>query len=238
MYWHDLNGRLDMCGRFIQKSERRIIAEEFYVQEFVDPPEVSYNVAPGQNAGVILGGSAGNVYARYRWGLVPSWAKDPAIGNRMINARSETISEKPSYRNAFRKRRCLVPVDGFYEWKKDGSLKVPFFIHERSGKPFSLAGLWETWSGSEGNPLLTFTILTTEANERLKELHDRMPVIIPPGSRRLWLDSPAEDAKRLFELLRPSEAKLLDYFEVSRFVNSPQNNSPECVEPVKAPGAT
>jgi putative SOS response-associated peptidase YedK len=222
-----------MCGRFIQKSERRIIAEEFYVQEFADPPVVSYNVAPGQAAGVILGASGGNVYARYRWGLVPSWAKDPTIGNRMINARSETIAEKPSYRSAFRKRRCLVPVDGFYEWKQDGKLKVPFFIHDRSGKPFSLAGLWESWNDPEGNRLLTFTILTTDANDRLRALHDRMPVIIPSGARKLWLDSTAEDVKPLFELLKPSEENLLDYHEVSRFVNSPQNNAPECVEPVK-----
>jgi putative SOS response-associated peptidase YedK len=223
-----------MCGRFIQKSERRIIAEEFYVQEFIDPLAVSFNVAPGQTAGVILAGSGGNGYARYRWGLVPSWAKDPAIGNRMINARSETIAEKPSYRSAFRKRRCLVPVDGFYEWKKDGKLKVPFFIHEQSGRPFSLAGLWESWDDPEGNRLLTFTILTTDANERLRALHDRMPVIIPPGARHLWLDSSAEDVKPLFDLLRPSGEKLLDFYEVSRFVNSPQNNTPECVEPVKA----
>jgi putative SOS response-associated peptidase YedK len=223
-----------MCGRFIQKSERRIIDEEFYVREFADPPIVSYNVAPGQPAGVILGGKGGNEYALFRWGLVPSWAKDPAIGNRMINARSETIAEKPSYRSAFRRRRCLVPVDGFYEWRKDGKLKVPFFIHEQSGKPFGLAGLWESWSDPEGNSLLTFTILTTGANERLKALHDRMPVIIPPAARKLWLDVSTEDTKPLFELLRPSAEDLLDYHEVSRFVNSPQNNTPECVAPLKA----
>ena len=223
-----------MCGRFIQKSERRIIAEEFYVQEFVDPLVVSYNVAPGQTAGVILGAKGGNEYARYRWGLVPSWAKDPVIGNRMINARSETIAEKPSYRSAFRKRRCLVPVDGFYEWKKDGKLKVPFFIHQQSGRPFSLAGLWESWNDPDGKRLLTFTIITTDANERLRALHERMPVIIPPGARKLWLDGSAEDMKPLFDLLRPSEEKLLDYYEVTRFVNSPLNNTPECVEPVKA----
>jgi putative SOS response-associated peptidase YedK len=152
----------------------------------------------------------------------------------MINARSETIAEKPSYRIAFRRRRCLVPVDGFYEWKKDGKLKVPFFIHERSGRPFGLAGLWESWNDQEGNQLLTFTILTTDANERLRALHDRMPVVIPPGARQLWLDSSTEDVKPLLELLRPSDENLMDYYEVSRFVNSPQNNTPECVKPVKA----
>jgi putative SOS response-associated peptidase YedK len=222
-----------MCGRFIQKSERRIIAEEFYVQEFTEPLIVSYNVAPGQTAGVILGGPAGNRYAGHRWGLVPSWAKDPAIGNRMINARSETIGEKPSYKSAFGKRRCLVPVDGFYEWKKDGKLKVPFFIHERTGRPLSLAGLWESWNDPEGKLLLTFTILTTEANDRLKELHDRMPVIVYPEARKRWLDPAIEDTRSLFDLLKPADDGLLDFYEVSRFVNSPMNNTPECVEPVK-----
>jgi len=223
-----------MCGRFIQKSERRIIAEEFYIREFAAPPVVSYNVAPGRTAGVILGGAEGNRYDRFRWGLVPSWAKDSAVGNRMINARSETIGEKPSYRNAFRKRRCLVPVDGFYEWKKDGKRKIPFLIRERTGRPFSLAGLWESWDDPGGKRLLTFTILTTDANARLKELHDRMPVVIPPEARSAWLDPSADDPRPLFRLLKPAEETLLDFYEVSRYVNSPLNDTPECMEPVRA----
>lgn len=228
-----------MCGRFTQKSERRIITEEFYITEFLDPVLTSYNVAPGSDAGVILGPGSSPRYARYRWGLVPSWAKDPGIGNRMINARSETVREKPSYRQAFRKRRCIVPVDGFYEWRKDGGLKVPYFIRQPSGRPFSLAGLWETWEDPDAHPLRTFTILTTNANARLRDIHDRMPVVIPPDGRALWLDGgegahgEGGDEEALLALLAPSPDPLLEYYEVSRIVNSPRNDSPACIEPVR-----
>ena len=220
-----------MCGRFIQKSERRIITEEFYISEFLNEVITSYNIAPGQKAGIIFNDSS-NKYAQYQWGLVPSWAKDPAIGNRMINARAETLSEKPSFKAAFRNRRCLIPADGFYEWKKEGNFKVPYFIYQKSKKPLSLAGLWESWKSPDGNSLCTFTIVTTEANELLRELHDRMPVILPPDKREVWLSPENTDIQALSAFLTPVDEAALEFYEISRFVNSPQNNSPQCIAPV------
>jgi putative SOS response-associated peptidase YedK len=266
-----------MCGRFTQKSERKIISIEFFVDDFRSDVFINYNVSPGQDAGVILYDS-GYCYDRYRWGLIPSWAKDPTIGNRMINARAETISEKPAFRKAFMQRRCLIPADGFFEWKKLDGRKIPYYIFSSSGKPMSFAGLWESWypveiryhgsaeapeekeekkrgiakpsyhRGAETHarydnmkplseypskqkPLHTFTIITTQANERLKELHDRMPVIIPPDKRELWLNPAIKDINLLLDLLIPLPEKELDFYEVSRIVNSPENNSPECIIP-------
>jgi len=224
-----------MCGRFIQKAEQKIISEEFYIAEFINDVITSYNVAPGQNAGIIIN-RGNNVYVQHRWGLVPSWAKDPQIGNRMINARAETAAQKPSFKSAFRSRRCLVPVDGFYEWKRADGYKIPYFIHHRSKRPFSLAGLWETWKSPEGSPLCTFTIITTDANTALRTLHDRMPVVIPPEKRLLWLDSDA-DVHDITPLLRPCDSSELLFHEVSRMVNSPNNNSPQCIVPVESDSA-
>ena len=236
-----------MCGRFTQKSERKIISLEFYIKDFLSDVLVSYNVAPSQDAGVIVNDDVYR-YVRYRWGLVPFWSKDTKIGNRMINARAETVAEKPSFRNAFVKRRCLVPADGFYEWKKENGFKTPYYIYHASGKPISFAGLWESWtpktekkqeeadlfsSGDrEVQSLHTFTIITTAANEKLSELHDRMPVVITPQTREVWLD-PATDSDKLIELLRPLPSEEVEFHEVSRMVNAPQNNSPDCIERVK-----
>ncbi len=222
-----------MCGRFTQKSERRIIGEEFYVREFSDEIIVSYNLAPGQNAGVIINEGI-NRYVRFKWGLVPSWADDPKIGYRMINARAETVTEKPSFRKAFTKRRCLIPADGFYEWKKCDKYKVPFYIYHNLEKPLGFAGLWEKWVSQDGRPLFTFTIITTKANNQLREIHDRMPVIIPKDKRELWLQPEVAAGAELFPLLEPYRYEDLVYHEVSRMVNSPKNNSPECLKPVSS----
>jgi putative SOS response-associated peptidase YedK len=223
-----------MCGRFTQKSERKIITLEFYVKDFLSDVLVSYNVAPGQDAGVIIKDDVYR-YARYRWGLVPFWAKDPKTGYRMINARAETVTEKPSFKNAFVKRRCLVPADGFYEWKKEEKHKVPYFIFHSSKKPMTLAGLWERWRPKESTDetpyLHTFTIITTTPNEKMAQLHDRMPVIIPADGRELWLD-PDTGTERLKDMLIPLPSSEVDYYEVSTLVNSPKNNSPMCIEPV------
>ena len=239
-----------MCGRFTQKSERSIISREFYIQEFVSEVYISYNVAPSEQAGVVLrdpGDSAGgNLYARLRWGLVPFWADDPGIGNRMINARAESVAGKASFKNAFKHRRCLVPVDGFFEWKKQDGGKQPYYVHHVSGKPMSLAGLWEAWDGGKKPPrpgiteqppggeglLYTFTIVTTDANDKIRGLHDRMPAIIPPGGRDDWLHAAPGDPGKLLALLVPAPDEEIDFHQVSRAVNSPQNKSPQCIEPV------
>ena len=221
-----------MCGRFIQKAERKIIGEEFYIALFINDIITSYNVAPGQNAGIIIN-RGDNVYVQHRWGLVPSWAKDQKIGNRMINARAETVAQKPSFKSAFKSRRCLVPVDGFYEWKRTDGYKLPYYIHHRSERPFSLAGLWETWKSPEGSDLRTFTIITTDASSALRTLHDRMPVVIPPEKRPMWLDS-AADTQDLETLLVPYDSAELQFHQVSRMVNSPNNNSPQCIIPVES----
>ena len=224
-----------MCGRFTQKSERKVLQEEFFIQEFSDHITVSYNVAPGQKAGVIINDGR-NRYDRFTWGLVPSWADDPKTGYRMINARGETVPQKPSFREAFRKRRCIVPADGFYEWQKRDNYKVPFYIYRSSGKPFGLAGLWERWvpknmpeyESIDGKTLFSFTIVTIQAADYMRELHDRMPVIVPEDKRELWL-SAEEDPK---ELLLPYRGTDITFHEVSRYVNSPKNDSPECIMPV------
>ena len=220
-----------MCGRFVQKSERKIITEEFYILEFLNDVFISYNIAPGQNAGVIIN-EGKNLYSQFKWGLVPSWSKDMKIGYKMINARAETVTQKPSFRSTFAARRCLVPVDGFYEWKKIGSNKVPYFIHSGTGRPFSLGGLWEAWQDTEGKSLKTFTIITTEANKSLEDIHHRMPVIVPPDKRSLWLDGNVKQKGKLLDILEPYAGEEIIFHEVDRFVNSPKNNSPECIKEV------
>jgi putative SOS response-associated peptidase YedK len=171
--------------------------------------------------------------ALFRWGLIPSWAKDPAIGNRMINARSETVANKPSFRSAFRRRRCLVPADGFYEWGKIGGAKQPFFIHMQEESPFAIAGLWEHWQDSEGNEIETCTLLTTEANALLATIHKRMPVILNPGDYARWLDPDSSDPVALHNLLMPYPADAMAFRAVSLHVNNPRNEGPACQEPAQ-----
>jgi putative SOS response-associated peptidase YedK len=165
-----------------------------------------------------------------KWGLVPRWAKDPAVGNRLINARAETVTEKPSFRDAFKRRRCLVPLDGFYEWSRRGDRKRPFYFHMRDGEPFAVAGLWEVWEG-DGGPLETCTLLTTGANELLAPYHDRMPVILRPEDYDRWLDADISRPELLLPLLRPYSPEEMAAYPVGLLVNSPSNEDPRCVEP-------
>jgi putative SOS response-associated peptidase YedK len=219
-----------MCGRFTRTKSIPAIAREFGVSEVSFELEPGYNIAPTQQVAVVISEGVRRLVP-VQWGLVPSWAKDPSIGNKMINARAETITEKASYRNAFKKRRCLVVADGFYEWQKTGDGKRPIYIRLKSGKPFGFAGLYEIWAPPQGEPITTCTIITTEANELMKPIHDRMPVIIPKDKEDLWLDAEVKDQETLLDLLKPYPSGDLEAYPVSRRVNSPANNSPDCIKP-------
>jgi putative SOS response-associated peptidase YedK len=221
-----------MCGRFAQKSPARKISKQFKVGE-VPPLVEHYNVAPAQNVLAVREASGGREATFLKWGLVPRWAKDSAIGNKLINARAETVAEKPSFRDAFARRRCLVPLDGFFEWSRRGDRKRPFYFHMRDGEPFAVAGLWEAWKGEDEEPLETCTLLTTEANELLAGYHDRMPVILRPESYDLWLDAGVRSSGQLLPLLHPYSSEEMSAYAVSLVVNSPSNDSPRCVEPAR-----
>jgi putative SOS response-associated peptidase YedK len=192
-----------------------------------------YNVAPTQDAPIVAVGRNGRRIAGFRWGLVPFWADDPSIGNRMINARSESVATKPAFRRAFERRRCLVPADGFYEWQRPETgrgPKRPFWIHRPDERPFALAGLWERW-GAEEDPLLSFTVLTTRANDWMRPIHDRMPVLLPRETWERWLDRDSDTSELADVLALPSEDALVAR-EVGTLVNSPSNDGPGCIEAV------
>ena len=224
-----------MCGRYTLSVPLSNLVDSFDVQppDFEYPPR--FNIAPTQDAPVIAQDQAGRRMGLLRWGLIPSWAKDPAIGSRMINARSETVAEKPAFRRAFRRRRCLVPADGFFEWKREAGEgatkgpKTPYWIHRAAREPFVMAGLWETWDPGETAPVYTFTVLTTEAVPSIREIHPRMPVILPASAHDRWLD-PKAAAEDLLPLLRPY-GEGIEAYPVSTRVNSPRNDLPECIEP-------
>jgi putative SOS response-associated peptidase YedK len=222
-----------MCGRYTLTSKGDEVALLFDLKEIPSLP-LRYNVAPTQEAAVVRVPAPGT--ARHldflRWGLVPYWADDLKIGNRMINARSEGVADKPAYRYSFRKQRCLIPTDGFYEWKKEGKLKQPYHIRRKDRGPFAFAGLWARWKpkGEIGaEPLDTFTILTTDANELIQPLHNRMPVILDSASFDLWLDPAVDDRERLLDLLVPYDGSQMETVPVSRAVNSPAYDGPDCI---------
>lgn len=220
-----------MCGRFGQKATSAELAAAFGAAWRGDEPRLPrYNVAPTQDAPVLLRDGEVPVLDVFRWGLIPSWAKDMAIGNKMINARAETVIEKPAYRTAFARRRCLVPVSGFYEWKKTSGGKVPHWIHPADGAPLTFAGLWESWRpAKDAAPVHTFTILTTTPCRDVESIHDRMPVIVAPDDRDGWLD-PETPAPDLVALLRPAPDGLLRAYAVSTAVNRPTYDGPDLLE--------
>jgi putative SOS response-associated peptidase YedK len=193
-----------------------------------------YNLAPGQEAPVVVVEES-RLLKMMKWGLVPFWAKDASIGDRMINARADTVAEKPSFKQALRQRRCLVLADGFFEWQRrpGQKKKVPVRFALKSGEPFAFAGLWERWKAPDGNVLHSFTIITTEANELVQPIHHRMPVILRAEQEQRWLDPNLRDVAALADLWNPYPSQGLTRYEVSTIVNSPANDVPECILPVK-----
>jgi putative SOS response-associated peptidase YedK len=221
-----------MCGRFTQSLTGEAIAEAF---DLADLPQWTprYNLAPTQSIPAILASESGDrTFKSLRWGLIPSWAKDPAMGAKLINARSETVSEKPSFRSAFKKRRCLILADGFYEWQKNQGKKQPFYFRLESGQPFGFAGLWEQWQASEDDVWQTCTILTTDANSLLSQVHDRMPVMLHSEDYDRWLDPQNQDTEALQTLLRPYESEAMVSYAVSSAVNRATHDQPDCIEPI------
>ena len=219
-----------MCGRYSLTSKLNNLQARFDFEAGNLVYRPRYNVAPTQDVLAVVNDGR-NRAGFLRWGLVPSWAKDPRIGSRMINARAETVAEKPAFRQALRKRRCLVLADGFYEWKKEGGAKVPMYIASKSREPFGMAGLWETWKAPSGEPLHSCAVITTTANSLMQPIHNRMPVILPREAEAGWLDPGIDDPAALTRLLVPCPAAELEAYPVSTLVNSPRNDAPECLLP-------
>lgn len=219
-----------MCGRYTLKSDGRQVAKVFGLAESPGLSE-RYNIAPTQSVPVVLEEN-GRKLQEMHWGLIPSWADDPSIGFRMINARAETVSEKPSYRSAFKRRRCLVVADGFYEWKKTADGKQPYYLRLKHGGPFGFAGLWESWNVEGGEELRSTTIITMEPNEVAAEVHNRMPVILSREFHDVWLDPENNDREELLAMLAPYPAEAMEAYPVSREVNRPANDYPGVLQPV------
>lgn len=221
-----------MCGRFVLKDNIEDLSSCFQIDNVDDLLlEARYNIYPGQNVPVIIMEER-KKFVMMRWGLVPSWSNDPLIGFQMINARAETLSQKPSFKNSFKKHRCIIPCSGFYEWKKvDKKTKVPYFIRLRNGTPFALAGLWDRWN-KDGGYLTTFTIITTTPNNIIEPIHDRMPVILKSENHDMWINPDITDTENISDFLKPYPSEEMELYEISTFVNNPKNDSPECIEPI------
>jgi putative SOS response-associated peptidase YedK len=222
-----------MCGRFTLFEADKILSREFGVSG-IPPLSPRYNIAPSQAVAAVRTASAGTgrELALLRWGLIPSWSKDPAIGNRLINARAETVREKPSFRNAFRRHRCLIPANGFYEWQRLERGKQPYFVRMRDERLFAFAGLWDRWESPDKGVIESCTILTTVANAVLSTIHDRMPVILPPAEYARWLDPALRNTDSLAPLLAPFPAEEMLAFPVSPRVNIPTVDDQECMAPL------
>lgn len=224
-----------MCGRFSQRQSAEAIAQAFQVLE-VPSLTPRYNIAPTQAVATVLQNSQqeGRHLKMLHWGLIPSWAKDPKIASKLINARAETVAEKPSFRSAFRQRRCLVVADGFYEWQQQENKKQkqPYYFRFKDESPFAFAGLWERWEDPNGKEIQSCTLLTTQANDLMRPIHHRMPVILSPKDYELWLDPEVKKPELLQPLLHPYPTEEMTAYPVSKLVNKPTNDSADCINSI------
>ena len=225
----------NMCGRYVRKTPIADLAARYAVTQIASDLEPSYNVTPTQPVVAIVYNRriAAQQLVTLRWGLVPHWAQDPSGAAKLINARSESLTEKPSFREAFRQRRCLILADGFYEWRSDDKVKQPYYIHRADGEPLALAGLYEHWRTPERTWLSTCTIITTHANQKLHDLHHRMPVLLTPEQQALWLDPDVQHPQMLQPLLLPCSDETLDYYPVDKRVNSNRYDAPDAILPLE-----
>ena len=228
-----------MCGRITSTFEFGDLSVRWNLHDDLPMYSRRYNIAPEQvspstenKVAVILRHGGENACRLMHWGLIPNWAKDPSVGNRMINARAESLTKKPAFRQLVETRRCIVPADGFYEWRKEGKRKVPMWVHLKNREPFGLAGLWDVWRNPSGSRVESFTIITTEPNELIRLIHNRMPVILRREDEEEWLDVSRTRFGKARSLLKPHPAELMDAYDVSPLVNSAKYDGPECVEPV------
>lgn len=222
-----------MCGRFTLTVDTAQLQDAFPGLQVDKDIQPRYNIAPTQPVAVIPNNHPDKL-EYFTWGLIPSWAKDPEIGSRMINARADTLADKPSFRNAFKRRRCLIPATGFYEWRQIAGQKgkMPMYVQMEDQLPFAFAGLWELWNAPDGGQILSCTIITTEPNELMKPIHNRMPVILPRDAYSTWLEPGEMKPADLMPLLKPFPETEMVAFPVSRAVNSPANEHPGCIEPL------
>jgi putative SOS response-associated peptidase YedK len=221
-----------MCGRFGATFTFREIMVRWNLQHDIPLYAPRFNIAPSQQVPVIVSTDSAPDAKGMQWGLVPWWAKDQAIGNRMINARAETLTEKGAFKSLVDRRRCLVPADGFYEWRKEGKRKVPMWFYLKSKEPFGFAGLWDVWRGPDGNNLETFTIITTEPNDLMCPIHNRMPVILRREDEEQWLDVSGARFEKARSVLKPYPTEQMDAHDVSTLVNKPDNDTADCIQPL------
>jgi putative SOS response-associated peptidase YedK len=221
-----------MCGRFAQQRPASELAEIFAAEPLADDPGPRFNVAPTDEALVVVQREERRAITAYRWGLIPHWAENAKVGSRMFNARAETLTTSPAFRDAFVRKRCLVPVDGFYEWKREGTVRQPFLIARADGLPLTLAGLWSGWRDPVADRVVrTFTIITSGPNDQIADIHDRMPVVVPEELWPMWLD-PLADRSELRAILEPNDETPLLIRPVSRLVNDVRNDGPALIEPM------